>query len=211
MHFSKTYSQLLLSLPTDLRENSIQYRQVPSSFHFWSQVVDAELYQLKKLVNQVVNELSSIGLSPAVLQELLERSSSQIDLLEKGVVNESAILDDPKLDDGHSMFTPVRPHTQPKVVYEVNDLSGRIEPRLRLWVDPPVSSPNATGLDGGSEWDGAAMNGSGCRRQMSLLWALQKMPWADRADAAGMGELSDALIVESSDSDARNTEVSTFE
>lgn len=28
MHFSKTYSQLLLTLPPELRENAIQYRQV---------------------------------------------------------------------------------------------------------------------------------------------------------------------------------------
>jgi len=28
MHFAKTYTQLLLSLPPELRENAIQYRQV---------------------------------------------------------------------------------------------------------------------------------------------------------------------------------------
>lgn len=28
MHFSKTYSELLLSLPPELRDNAIQYRQV---------------------------------------------------------------------------------------------------------------------------------------------------------------------------------------
>lgn len=31
MHFSKTYAQLLLSLPPELRENAIQYRQVSFS------------------------------------------------------------------------------------------------------------------------------------------------------------------------------------
>ena len=30
MHFSKTYTQLLLTLPPDLRENAIEYRQVGS-------------------------------------------------------------------------------------------------------------------------------------------------------------------------------------
>lgn len=44
MHFSKTYSQLLLSLPPELRENAIEYRR------------------LKKLIKQVVEELTSIGM-----------------------------------------------------------------------------------------------------------------------------------------------------
>lgn len=43
MHFSKTYAQLLSSLPPDLRDNAIEYRQ------------------LKKLINQVVQELTSLG------------------------------------------------------------------------------------------------------------------------------------------------------
>lgn len=43
MHFSKTYAQLLLSLPPDLRDNAIEYRQ------------------LKKLINKVVKELTSLG------------------------------------------------------------------------------------------------------------------------------------------------------
>lgn len=43
MHFSKTYSQLLLTLPPDLRQNAIEYRQ------------------LKKLINQTVLELASLG------------------------------------------------------------------------------------------------------------------------------------------------------
>ncbi|KAG1727487.1 uncharacterized protein EDB91DRAFT_1164044, partial [Suillus paluster] len=46
MHFSKTYSQLLLTLPPELRDNAIQY------------------HQLKKLINQLVRELCSLGLSP---------------------------------------------------------------------------------------------------------------------------------------------------
>lgn len=46
MHFSKTYAQLLSSLPPDLKENAIEYRQ------------------LKKLINQVVEELTSLGRCP---------------------------------------------------------------------------------------------------------------------------------------------------
>lgn len=43
MHFSKTYTELLLSLPPELRNNAIEYRK------------------LKKLINQVVQELTQLG------------------------------------------------------------------------------------------------------------------------------------------------------
>ena len=43
MHFSKTYQQLLLTLPPELRDSAIEYRK------------------LKKLINQVVTELTSLG------------------------------------------------------------------------------------------------------------------------------------------------------
>ena len=43
MHFSKTYTELLLKLPPELRENAIEYRR------------------LKKLIKQVAEELTSIG------------------------------------------------------------------------------------------------------------------------------------------------------
>ena len=43
MHFSKTYTELLLSLPPELRSNAIEYRK------------------LKKLINQVVQELTALG------------------------------------------------------------------------------------------------------------------------------------------------------
>ncbi|TFK23078.1 hypothetical protein FA15DRAFT_670919 [Coprinopsis marcescibilis] len=61
MHFSKTYTQILQDLPLELRENAIQYRQ------------------LKKLINQVVSELSSLGLSPSVLQDLIVRDGLLLD------------------------------------------------------------------------------------------------------------------------------------
>ena len=43
MHFSKTYAQLLLSLPPELTQSAVQYRQ------------------LKKIINQVVAELTALG------------------------------------------------------------------------------------------------------------------------------------------------------
>ena len=45
MHFSKTYAQLLLTLPPELRESAIQYRQ------------------LKKIINEIVAELTALGQS----------------------------------------------------------------------------------------------------------------------------------------------------
>ncbi|KAL0958879.1 hypothetical protein HGRIS_014194 [Hohenbuehelia grisea] len=93
MHFSKTYSQILLTLPPELRDNAIQYRQ------------------LKKLINQVVVELSAHGLSPAILQDLLDAS--------------------PSLDGSDLGATP----TQAKAIYEFHVEDERIEPRLRLWVN----------------------------------------------------------------------------
>ncbi|KAH6874232.1 microtubule associated protein-domain-containing protein [Coprinopsis sp. MPI-PUGE-AT-0042] len=61
MHFSKTYAQILEGLPPGLRDNAIQYRQ------------------LKKIINQVVSELSSLGLSPELLQELIVPNGSAQD------------------------------------------------------------------------------------------------------------------------------------
>ncbi|KAG6810602.1 hypothetical protein H0H92_011154 [Tricholoma furcatifolium] len=145
MHFSKTYAQLLLSLPPELRENAIQYRQ------------------LKKLINQVVIELTSLVLNPSVLHELLEQ-----------VGDEDAVTGSPHMH-------------QPKLVYEVTDSLGHLEPHLRLLVDPaarsasrssslPVdedSSEAATETSPGvEEDDGALVDAS--NKQISLLWLLQR-------------------------------------
>ncbi|THU89964.1 hypothetical protein K435DRAFT_781386 [Dendrothele bispora CBS 962.96] len=123
MHFSKTYAKLLQDLPPDLRQNAIQYRQ------------------LKKLINQVVLELSSLGLSPQVLQELLDGQESN---RTHGFRTEAEVHDDSNpvastshstLDDEYGSWNSA-PH--PKVVYEFNSKSGKIEPRLRIWVTRPL-------------------------------------------------------------------------
>ncbi|KAF7437333.1 hypothetical protein PC9H_004172 [Pleurotus ostreatus] len=103
MHFSKTYSQILLSLPDDLRQNSIQYRQ------------------LKKLINQVVLELSSHGLSPNILQELI------IDSKGAGAHHTTDI----EADDLLGALS--------KVVYEIEGEPDHIVPRLRLLIELPES------------------------------------------------------------------------
>lgn len=97
MHFSKTYAQLLLGLPPELQENAIEYRQ------------------LKKLINKVVVELSSLGLSPEILHELLEEEhQKQAESTESGFA---------------------------KVVYEFNASSKEIQPQLRVWggLAPPLA------------------------------------------------------------------------
>ncbi|KAJ7275691.1 hypothetical protein C8J57DRAFT_1177357 [Mycena rebaudengoi] len=119
MHFAKTYTQLLQDLPPELRENAIEYRQ------------------LKKLINQVVSELTSLGLSPSVLQDLLQS-------------NGDMSQDDEGREDAQAST---------RVIYELNSDSERIEPRLRLWVDPPLGGP-------ADREDNAP--------HVDLLWALQR-------------------------------------
>ncbi|KAJ4475019.1 hypothetical protein J3R30DRAFT_3777193, partial [Lentinula aciculospora] len=142
MHFSKTYAKLLLDLPPELRENAIQYRQ------------------LKKLINQVVLELSALGLHPHVLHELLENEASS-----KGKKPSSDTC------------------MHPKVVYEFNSKSGKIEPQLRIWINPPLpqgssdaplesESHSDAGLDAESETPDE--NSDDISRNISLLWALQR-------------------------------------
>ncbi|KAJ6617580.1 SPX domain-containing protein [Mycena sp. CBHHK59/15] len=129
MHFSKTYAQLLLDLPPELSENAIQYRQ------------------LKKLINQVVMELSSLGLGPTVLHDLLQLSA---DTSGKGKGKERAST---------------------HVVYEFSSDSGRIEPRLRLWVDPPNAPPPPSRIVSADDDDADVHEDES---QVGLLWALQR-------------------------------------
>ncbi|KAI0700651.1 SPX domain-containing protein [Cerioporus squamosus] len=114
MHFSKTYAQLLLTLPPELRESAIQYRQ------------------LKKIINQIVAELTSLGLSPDILQGVLQPAPAPND---KG-----------KQREGSSPATP--PQDFPRVVYELAHVADHVEPRLHVYLqdhipqDPSSSSPS---------------------------------------------------------------------
>ncbi|KAG0695086.1 SPX domain-containing protein [Suillus ampliporus] len=112
MHFSKTYSQLLLTLPPELRDNAIQYRQ------------------LKKLINQVVQELSSLGLSPTILQQLLEQQNHAS--LTANLIEEIRTNDIPDGDDDKQRHATV--------VYEFTGTSAHLEPRLRLSVKHPTDA-----------------------------------------------------------------------
>ncbi|KAJ6475732.1 hypothetical protein C8R47DRAFT_1142306 [Mycena vitilis] len=121
MHFSKTYTQLLQELPPELSESCIQYRQ------------------LKKLINQLVTELASLGLGPDVLHDLLQSGK------------------------GKGKETPTR------VEYELNRDSGHIEPRLRLWIEPPDAPPPPSRIEEVGEEEEPET-----AAQVPLLWALQR-------------------------------------
>ncbi|KAJ3848009.1 hypothetical protein EV368DRAFT_50122 [Lentinula lateritia] len=158
MHFSKTYARLLLDLPPELRENAIQYREA-SHFPF-----------LKKLINQVVLELNALGLHPDILQKLLE--------------NENKVNSKGKQKETSETVSDTAVH--PKVVYEFNSKSGKIEPQLRIWIDSPSLRSQASsdapldleanpdvGIERESETPEEYSDDiSG--RNISLLWALQR-------------------------------------
>ncbi|KAF8874442.1 SPX domain-containing protein [Infundibulicybe gibba] len=123
MHFSKTYAQLLESLPLELRENAIQYRQ------------------LKKLINQIVRELSALGLGPTVLEGLFleaERNMSSPSM--DSISSDESTSGLAEVDEtvGEDVQRKEERHEElhgPKVVYEVSRGEAGIEPRLRVWLD----------------------------------------------------------------------------
>ncbi|KAI0654969.1 SPX domain-containing protein [Cubamyces menziesii] len=107
MHFSKTYSQLLLTLPPELRQSAIQYRQ------------------LKKIINQIVAELNALGLSPDILQNVVQPPPHAAD---KGKQREDS-----------------EQYTGPRIIYEFATVDDHVEPRLRLCLHsddlPPSDAP----------------------------------------------------------------------
>ncbi|KAF9044445.1 hypothetical protein BJ165DRAFT_1481247 [Panaeolus papilionaceus] len=126
MHFSKTYTQLLQSLPPELRDNAIQYRQ------------------LKKVINRIVGELSLLGLEPKLLQELIVASNSP---------STSPTSDDGDTPEAQNSTDTPSP-TQfspasivPKVVYELNGTPQNLEPQLRIWLNVPPHPPNTTNIE----------------------------------------------------------------
>ncbi|KAM5543773.1 hypothetical protein V8D89_002390 [Ganoderma adspersum] len=104
MHFSKTYAQLLLTLPPDLRESAIQYRQ------------------LKKIINQIVAELTSLGLSPDLLQGVIQPPSQ-----ESGKGKKKEISSQDSQLASHASGS--------RVIYEFANVVDHVEPRLHLYLD----------------------------------------------------------------------------
>ncbi|KAJ4473412.1 SPX domain-containing protein [Lentinula edodes] len=126
--------------------------------------------ELKKLINQVVLELNALGLHPDILQKLLE-DENKVNL--KGKQKEAS---------EHVSDTAVHP----KVVYEFNSKSGRIEPQLRIWIDSPSPQSQASSdaplapeanPDAGIERESETpeeYSDDISGRNISLLWALQR-------------------------------------
>jgi hypothetical protein len=123
------------------------------------------------LLNKVVHELGTLGLSPAVLQELLQTAN-----------NHSATFDgqenvEPSTDSRSQLGGGGTPF--PKVVYEFSDTSNHIAPQLRLWVKDPSHSTSLRrqGQVQGSDLSDQLELSSDSRDQhssSSLLWTLQR-------------------------------------
>ena len=100
----------------------------------------------------IVNELSGLGLKPAILHELIEASVPTTDGHTSGIEDVVTTLEAPpppqSSSEPSSLPIPIAPsiHAEtetrfspiPRVVYELNDISGRIEPRLRIWINTPT-------------------------------------------------------------------------
>lgn len=83
------------------------------------------VFQLKKLINQVVNELVSLGLRPSLLQHLLDQRGNGEALDLDGLVI-------PGLGNPDAELIP-------EVTYELLPGANSIEPRLRLRLKKPTS------------------------------------------------------------------------
>lgn len=105
MHFSKAYARILLTLPPDLREHAISYRQ------------------LKKLINQVVQELTALGFTPTTLHELLRQSSNALEHPSRESVPVGVRIISPSIDG--SSF---------KMTYEVEGDTDHLKSYLRLYL-----------------------------------------------------------------------------
>lgn len=151
-----------------------------------------------------MGELSSLGLSPAVLQELLESSKQEADdrVTDKGK-GKAGSDDTPDLTVDEDAHAAKRHGHFPRAVYEVTGESGRIEPQLRLWMDPPTPSTSTPDEESGSSVlsesterdleDEEHLEEEFGGPHMSLLWALQRRSFAPTVEET---EPSTARIVE---------------
>ena len=99
--------------------------------------------QLKKLINEVVLELDSFGLSPKVLQLLLEEGAQD------HVFHTGSEEWDASSSSGDSSHSSVHAHLHPTVIYEIESKSASgFEPRLRISFghDAAVSDTNTAVL-----------------------------------------------------------------
>lgn len=128
-------------MPPELREDAIEYRQ------------------LKKLIHKVVDELAALGLSPDVLQRVLQATADG----ELQAAVDAASIPESRKGKEKAREETIGPSPPPaadtvaladlaevlgegsgrlevvQVLYEFDVKEGRIEPRLRLRVGPPPS------------------------------------------------------------------------
>lgn len=90
---------------------------------------------MKKLINRVVSELSSLGLSPTVIHELITDGEAGADKEGEGSGEGTSSSADTSGEG---------PSDRPRIVYELVEHSDRIEPHLKLWVDvaEPLGTPD---------------------------------------------------------------------
>ena len=164
--------------------------------------------KLKKVINQIVGELSALGLQPALLHELIAPPPHPAD--GDGATDVSASKAGAEVDSVIDVHTdaPLHLDGRTRVVYELNAESGRIEPQLRISVAVPRGRPpstlssaaaseavgesheNGEGGGAGAEQDAPADElpaaaGESGRGHTSLLYAFQQMQFAPDLHASG--------------------------
>ena len=73
----------------------------------------------------------------------MDRGREELEAIERGKGAEKAGVCDPKLGEAWcSVSVPPESHG-PKALYIVSEVSGHVEPRLRLWVSSSISPPES--------------------------------------------------------------------
>ncbi|KAF7370129.1 hypothetical protein MSAN_00643100 [Mycena sanguinolenta] len=127
MHFAKTFAEILASLPPEFAANAVDYRQ------------------LKKLINELVTELASLGLGPAVLRDLLN------------------VRDQDAATRVEYQFNSASGHIEPRLSLWVDPPNA-----------PPPPTPSKKSRILEIQEDDTETETSAESSQVSLLWALQR-------------------------------------
>ena len=153
MPFEKTYAQRLRTLPPELRDSSIQYREVRGSpCHAYGLMLT--LCQLKQIIGRLVNELNDLGLSPETLLPVISRAETgdKKPISYMGIPADHHDLTLPTRRSEERIFTstvrstsewntgPQRGLHYSKILYELISQSGKFIPQLRVCVRPGTPS-----------------------------------------------------------------------
>ena len=146
MPFEKIYDQRLQTFPPELRDSSIQYREVRELRFQWNNGLTLIIVQLKQLIGRLVDELNDLGLRPETLRQAVSTAESGGDLpishMGPPLVtsSEGQIFSCP---EGNTVPQRV---TYSKILYEVVSDSGKSFPQLRVCMMAQAGSepPSAT-------------------------------------------------------------------